>query len=83
MRPVIWYNSPSNLLYNRIRGFRGIVERQENMDNQNKELYFAKTVIGAIENVKVPMLMYEEEKEVVKKALQMYINKIEMDARCK
>jgi len=59
------------------------VERQENMDNQNKELYFAKTVIGAIENVKVPMLMYEEEKEVVKKALQMYINKIEMDARCK
>ena len=51
------------------------------MDNQNKELYFAKTVIGAIENVKVPMLMYEEEKEVVKKALQMYINKIEMDAR--
>ena len=53
------------------------------MDNQNKELYFAKTGIGAIENVKVPMLMYEEEKEVVKKALQMYINKIEMDARCK
>ena len=53
------------------------------MDNQNKELYFAKTVIGAIENVKVLMLMYEEEKEVVKKALQMYINKIEMDARCK
>lgn len=53
------------------------------MDNQNKELYFAKTVIGAIENVKVPMLMYEEEKEVVKKALQMYINKIEMDARLK
>lgn len=53
------------------------------MDNQNKELYFVKTVIGAIENVKVPMLMYEEEKEVVKKALQMYINKIEMDARCK
>lgn len=31
MRPVIWYNSPSNLLYNRIRGFRGIVERLEDM----------------------------------------------------
>lgn len=53
------------------------------MENQNKELYFAKVVIGAIENVKVPMLMYEEEKEVVKKALQMYIDKIEMDAQCR
>lgn len=64
-------------------GLGGLWKGGKNMDNQNKELYFAKTVIGAIENVKVPMLMYEEEKEVVKKALQMYINKIEMDARCK
>ena len=31
---------------------------------QEKELYFANAVIGAINNVKVPMLMYEEEKEV-------------------
>lgn len=30
------------------------------MDNQNKELYFAKTVIGAIENVKVPMLIIRQ-----------------------
>ena len=51
------------------------------MEKQDRELYFARAVIGAIENVKVPMLMYEEEKEVVKKALQMYINKIEMDTR--
>ena len=50
-------------------------------EKQQKELYFANTVIGAIENVKTPMLMYEEEKEVVKKALQMYIDKIECDAR--
>lgn len=52
-------------------------------ENEQKELYFAKAVIGAIENVKTPMLMYEEEKEVVKKALCMYINKMEMDARCR
>lgn len=51
-------------------------------DSQQKELYFAKSVIGAIENVKTPMLMYDEEKSVVKKALQMYVNKIEMDMRC-
>ena len=43
-------------------------------ESQKKEIYFANVVIGAIENVKTPMLMYEEEKEVVKKALQMYID---------
>ena len=36
-------------------------------------------MIGAIKNVKVPMLMYEEEKNVVEKALCMYIDKIESD----
>lgn len=50
-------------------------------ENQKKEVYFANTVIGAIENVKMPILMYEEEKEVVKKALRMYVNKIEEQAR--
>lgn len=48
-------------------------------EEQEKELYFANTVIGAIKNVKVPMLMYEEEKNVVEKALCMYIDKIESD----
>lgn len=48
---------------------------------QEKELYFAHSVIGAINNVKVPMLMYEEEKEVVKKALRKYIDQIESEAR--
>lgn len=60
------------------------MERQDNMEyteSQKKELYFANVVIGAIENVKTPMLMYEGEKEVVKKSLQMYIDKIECDAR--
>lgn len=50
-------------------------------EDQKKELYFANTVIGAIKNVKVPMLMYEEEKNVVEKALHMYIDKIESDSR--
>lgn len=48
-----------------------------NIDEMKKEVYFANTVIGAIDNVETPMLMYEEEKQVVRKALQMYINKIE------
>ena len=48
---------------------------------QEKELYFANVVIGAINNVEMPILMYKEEKEVVKKALRMYIDKIESEAR--
>lgn len=48
-----------------------------NIDEMKKEVYFANTVIGAIDNVKTPMLMYEEEKQVVRKALKMYIDKIE------
>ena len=50
-------------------------------DEQKKELYFANTVIGAIDNVKTPMLMYQEEKDVVRKALRMYIDRIEDDMR--
>lgn len=46
-----------------------------------KELYFANAVIGAINNVKAPMLMYEEEKQVVKKALRKYIDELEAKAR--
>lgn len=48
-----------------------------NIDEMKKEVYFANMVIGAIDNVETPMLMYEEEKQVVRKALKMYINKIE------
>ena len=50
-------------------------------EEQKKELYFANTVIGAIDNVKTPMLMYQEEKDVVRKALRMYIDRIENDMR--
>ena len=50
-------------------------------EDQKKELYFANAVIGVIDNVNTPMLMYQEEKDVVRKALRMYIDKIENDMR--
>ena len=50
-------------------------------EDQKKELYFANVVIGVIDNVKTPMLMYQEEKDVVRKALRMYIDRIESDMR--
>lgn len=46
-----------------------------------KELIFADMVLGAIKNVKVPMLMYDEEKDVVKKALTEYKYKLESEMR--
>ena len=42
-----------------------------------KEIVFADMVLGAIKNVKVPMLMYDEEKDVVKKALDYYKDMLE------
>lgn len=42
-----------------------------------KEIYFAKVIIGAIHHVETPMLMYQEEKEVVRKALSKYIYELE------
>lgn len=51
------------------------------LEEYNRETYFANVVLGAIENVKVPMLMYEEEKEVVKKALEMYEDYLESEVR--
>lgn len=53
----------------------------ENIVEMKKEVYFANKVIGAIDNVTTPMLMYEEEKQVVRKALRMYIDNIE-DKMC-
>ena len=52
-------------------------------EDQKKKIYFEKVVIGAIDNVKTPMLMYQEEKDVVRKALRMYIDRIEDDMRGK
>lgn len=52
-----------------------------NNDEINKKIYFAETVIGAINHVERPMLIYEEEKKVVKEALGAYISKLEMELR--
>lgn len=45
-------------------------------EEKKKELYFIDAVIGAINNVECPMLMYEGEKNVVKKALLKYKDEI-------
>ena len=47
------------------------------------ELIFADMVLGAIKNVKTPMLMYDQEKNVVKKALTEYKYKLESEMRGK
>ena len=53
------------------------------IDEINKEICFAEMVIGAINNVEVPMLMYDEEKAVIKKALLKYIDELESELRGK
>jgi hypothetical protein len=50
-------------------------------ENIKKELYFIDAVLGAIRNVKTPMLMYDEEKDVVRKALLKYKDEIENKLR--
>ena len=49
----------------------------------DKELIFVDMVLGVIKNVKVPMLMYDEEKDVVKKALTEYKYRLEDEMRGK
>lgn len=46
-------------------------------DKIKKNITFAKMVIDAIDNVKTPMLVYDEEKEVVREALNRYIYELE------
>lgn len=48
---------------------------------EEKEIIIAEMVIGAIKNVKVPMLIYEEEKAVVRKALSEYVSKLESELK--
>jgi len=52
-------------------------------EEMKKDLIFADMVLGAIKNVKTPMLMYDEEKDVVKKALTEYKYKLESEMRGK
>ena len=42
-----------------------------------KKIAIAEMVLGAIKNVKMPMLVYEEEKEVVREALWKYVSDLE------
>jgi hypothetical protein len=42
-----------------------------------RHLFFAKHLINIIDNVEVPMLMYEEEKKVTKEALRLYADDLE------
>ena len=46
-----------------------------------KDMCITQMVIGAIDHVKRPMLLYDEEKEVVKKALQKYLDELESELR--
>jgi hypothetical protein len=48
-----------------------------------KELIFADMVLDVIKNVKTPMLVFDEEKDVVKKALIEYKYKLESKMRGK
>ena len=45
----------------------------------NKELYFIDRVLGDIRNVEMPKLVYDEEKEVVRKALADYKSKLQSE----
>ena len=51
------------------------------LEQNNKEIKFAKRVLESISLVDKPVLTYEEEKDVVRKALRMYIDKLEWDLR--
>ncbi len=48
-----------------------------------KKIYFAEMIIGAINHIERPILMYEEEKKVVKEALSDYKYKLESELRGK
>ncbi len=48
-----------------------------------KEIYFATSIIGDIKHVDAPILKYKEEKDVVKKALTLYISELENELRGK
>jgi hypothetical protein len=45
----------------------------------NKELYFNDRALGDIRNVEMPKLVYDEEKEVVRKALADYKSKLQSE----
>ena len=50
------------------------------MNNNEKEIYFARRVLDSINMIDEPKLSYKEEKDVVAKALRKYIDELEMRA---
>lgn len=50
---------------------------REKVKEIKKQISFIDMVLFAIQNVEVPMLIYDEEKEVVKRALQDYRSKLD------
>ena len=46
-------------------------------EKAEKEMYFAKRIIQDMQHLNVVHLVYDEEKEVVKKALQDYRSKLQ------
>lgn len=50
-------------------------------EEMEKELWFANMIIGVIQHVNTPMLMCQGEKDVVKKALYEYVDKLESELR--
>ena len=48
-----------------------------NREKNNKEIYFARRVLDSLKMVSEPKLVYEEEKNVVEKALRKYISDLE------
>ena len=41
----------------------------------DKKIFFIDSLLGIIKNVETPMLMYKEEKDIVKEALKLYRDK--------
>lgn len=52
-----------------------------NTEELNREIVFINMVLNVIKNVARPMLIYDEEKEVVRKALTEYQHKLESELR--
>lgn len=50
-------------------------------DEIEKDIYFSNLLLGVMDHVEVPILRYEEEKEVVRKALERYLSDLEDERR--
>lgn len=50
-------------------------------DTINREIYFCEKILGEIQHIDKPILCYEEEKGVVRKALSEYKSSLESKLR--